>query len=308
MVNVLIIGGSGCIGTELICWLKEFRKADKIVCLSRGESPLSEMDGVVYAKGDIRSKETIAEVISENEISHIVHAAALRTTACNDNPELAEEINVNGSRNVFEAARDAESVKRVVFLSTAAVYNQVFNQAENIDETDDVKGYAPYVASKLAGEEIAKEICESSDLEIIAVRPQILFGPSRGTEGSTAGISNAVRAAAKGENYAIPFSGRYSFHFTGDVAPLLGGILLNQLNDNFLIINLPGKSISVRDIARSINELAGEELISFEEKQYPFARSISHKLYQEKVGPCLVTKFKKAFEETYNHFREAASE
>ena len=304
MENVLIIGGSGCIGTETIKWLRKYKPEAKVICLSRGETSYEAIDGVDYQIGDIRDRDSLHRIINDNEITQVMHAAALRTTACNNDPQLAEDINIKGSENVFEAAVQSDCVKRVVFLSTAAVYDQVDTQKEQVCEDHDTRGYAPYVYSKLQGEKIAQEISSRANIDIVVLRPQILFGPSRGTEGSTAGITNALRAGAKGESYEIPFSGRYSFHFTGDVGPLIAGALFNHMKGNFHILNLPGKSISVKDIATRINEYSDAELITIKDKQYPFAKSISYKQYSEKIGPVLLTGFKEAIKETLNFFKE----
>jgi nucleoside-diphosphate-sugar epimerase len=308
MTNVLIIGGSGCIGTEASKWLTKTKNADKIVCASRGVTALTKSDGIIYEKTDITDLDSLVAAMIKHEITHVLHTAALRTTACNEDPKLATDINVTGTGNVYEAAQLSQTVKRVVFLSTAAVYDQVESQQENVNEEAPIKGYATYVATKIAGEDLAKSYCHQYDIEIVAVRPQILFGPSRGSEGSTAGITNAVRAIAKGEKFTIPFSSTYAFHYTGDIAPLLGATLLKPVKEKFSIYNLPGSSIDVKDISEILNSLAGQELIDFETRQYPFAKSVSYEKFSNDFGAVQLTPFKEAFAKTFEFFKNQQEE
>ncbi len=304
MRNILIIGGSGCIGTEVTTWLLETKNADKLICASRGISPAQKIDGVLYEKADIQNLDSLVEIMKKHKVSHVLHTAALRTTACNDNPRLATDINITGTANVYEAADIAETVKRIVFLSTAAVYDQVEKQDENVDEDSPTKGYATYVATKIAGEDLARSFCHATKLEIVCIRPQILFGPSRGEEGSTAGITNAVRSLAKGEKFTIPFSEKYSLHYTGDIAPMLGASLLEPVKEKLSILNLPGMCIDVKEICDILNSFTDKTLIDCTSKQYPFAKSVSYKKFVSQFGEVKLTPFKQALRETYEYFKK----
>ena len=302
MTNILIIGGSGCIGSGVSKWLIENAKANKVICASRGETSSPKIPGAVYAKADITDLDSLVNVMISHEVTHILHTAALRTTDCHENPRLATDINITGTANVYEAAHLAQTVKRVVFISTAAVYDQVEVQEEYVNEEAPTKGYATYVATKLAGEDLARSFSREYEMEIIVIRPQILFGPSRGTEGSTAGVTNAIRALAQGKKFTIPFSGQYSFHFTEDVPALLGSTLLKAVKEKFSIYNLPGDSIDIKEIVEILNSFTGEKLITYKEKQYPFAQSVCYKKFTENFGKVQLSPFKQALNKSFKHF------
>ena len=304
MNTYLIIGASGCIGFETAKWLLKNKANDKVVCLSRGKTVFpGNLEGCITEIGDISSRESIKTVIQKHSVTHVIHCAALRTSDCNENPEKAREINVGGTQNVFEACADS-TVKEFLFLSTAAVYDQVEEQIEGVSEDSPVSKYAPYVATKLESEEYLQKSSEKSDIKITVIRPQILFGPTRSLSGSTAGVTKCIQSAAFNKNYTIPYSGQYSFHYTGDVGSLIGTVLCSEKNYTFALFNLPGDPHKVSNFKDLVNELTSpEKFISLTEKQYPFAKSASYQKYIKSFGPVSLTPLSEAVKETFKHFK-----
>lgn len=84
-------------------------------------------------------------------------------------------VNVDGTRNVFEAAA-RQSVTRAVHISSVAVYGRP--REGNITETraPQLTG-AVYEDSKIGAERAAFEVGEKSALEVVALRPPVIFGP-----------------------------------------------------------------------------------------------------------------------------------
>ena len=305
MNTYLIIGASGCIGFETAKWLLQNRPNDKVITCSRGKTNFPEkLDSAIHELGDISSPESILKIMQKHNITHVLHCAALRTTDCNNDPAKAYQINVKGTINTAKAAQEAETVREFIFISTAAVYDQVESQSADICENDPVKKYASYVSTKLESEEQLKEFSEKSSISVTVIRPQILFGPTRSLEGSTAGVTNCIRSGALGEDFQIPFSGQYSFHFTGDVGRLIGTVLVAEKNYSYEIFNLPGSSHKVSDFCTEVNSLTQRKnSISFIEKQYPFAISVSHDKYSKFFGSPAISPFKSAIKETFDHFK-----
>ncbi|MCM8540807.1 MAG: NAD(P)-dependent oxidoreductase [Lentisphaeraceae bacterium] len=305
MNTYLIIGASGCIGFETAKWILTKHPEHKVITCSRGNTKFpGKLSGAIHECGDIASTDSIYKIIEKHKVSHILHCAALRTTECNDNPERAHEINVQGTMNVAKAAELSNSVKEFIFISTAAVYDQVESQTANVTEEFPVKKYAPYVATKLESEELLKEFSKTSKIKISIIRPQILFGPTRSLQGSTAGMTNCIRSAALKEKFQIPFSGQYSFHYTGDVGPLIGTILITEKDYSYEIFNLPGNPYKVSDFCDISNSFdSTNSYISFEEKQYPFALSVSYEKYLSYFGEVNISDLSQAITETYVHFK-----
>ena len=79
-----------------------------------------------------------------------------------------------------------------------------------------------YTSTKLAGEALVESYAHSYGLKCTVLRPQIIYGPSRGNEGSTAGLSIALKEARAGRTYTIPFSGTYAFTFSSEYFSKIG--------------------------------------------------------------------------------------
>ena len=266
MQNILIIGGTGCVGQETAKHLLN-KKETNVFCLSRGKTKSQVLENVKYETGDILDLESLISVLEKHQITHVLHTAALRTSDCKADPALAVKININGTTNVLEALRIYGKARRFLFISTAANYKVIPGQF--VTEESPMVPLNAYTATKIACEQMIECYYRNYNIPATIIRPQIIYGPARGTDGSTAGISIALKEAAKGNKYTIPFSGTTSFHFSGDVGKYVGEALLNCPED-FDIYNLPNESMSVEFISDKINSRCPEPLIDFVENVYPF--------------------------------------
>jgi nucleoside-diphosphate-sugar epimerase len=154
--TVLVIGGTGCIGSTLMAQLAA-RHPGRLVSVSRGGTTGWPMqDSAEYLQGDVRDRARLDEVIAEVRPDVIFHVAAQRS------PALAEvevhrtvTTNVIGSHNVLSAAR-AFGVPQVVCASTGKA----------------LRPYSPemYTASKRAAEWVAASAAASGELLVSAAR------------------------------------------------------------------------------------------------------------------------------------------
>ena len=296
MSNILIIGGSGCVGQETTRWLLQ-RGDHKIVCLSRGQTAVIQKDGVFYEQGDIMNLESLVRVMKLHEISHVMHAAGLRTTECKQNTLKAVEVNVMGTSNVFEAARQVGGIERVVFTSTAAVY-QVPEDGTFVDEGSATVPLNSYTATKLAAENIAQFYANEYELPTVALRPQIIFGPDRDA-GSTAGVSHAIKCAQQKQAYHIGFRGCYGFHYSADVGKCHGMALTQKASNSYEVYNLPCEILDVEDLCQRLNTMAGVELITCDGPEYPFARGLLANKFQRDFGSFHITSFQEVIQRSF---------
>jgi nucleoside-diphosphate-sugar epimerase len=166
MARVLVTGGSGFIGTNLIGSL-----------LADGQEVLNfDIDDVrdvrqrlLLRKGDIRDRDALMKTVSDFRPQHVVHLAA----RCDlDGATLAEyDANSAGVRNMIDAIRAVGSVERVIFASTRYVHRtEVFPTRD-----DEYSPWTLYGQSKVETERIVR----SSGLEVpwVLVRPTSIWGP-----------------------------------------------------------------------------------------------------------------------------------
>jgi nucleoside-diphosphate-sugar epimerase len=278
MANVLIIGGSGCVGIETTQALLA-RGVDSIICLSRGATAINPIEGVTYVQADILNLESISKVLIDHSVTHVLHAAALRTTDCKESPARAVEVNVIGTSNVLEAIRLYGKIQRLVFTSTAAVY-KVPDDGIFVDEQAATTPLNLYTATKLAAEQLIESYALSYQIPATILRPQIIYGPTRGTDGSTAGITQAMKAAKAGKPFTIPFGGRTGFHYSRDIGQQHALALLES-PEYFAYYNLPAESMHVAEICSTINIHYAKELIDFIDIPYPFAEGLDSSAFMK---------------------------
>ncbi len=138
---------------------------------SRADARALEARGVVLVEGDLESPGALA-TLAEGA-SAVLHLAA----HVGDKGDRAtfERINVGGTKNALEGAARAD-VRRFVQLSSTAVYGRP--DRGRVDETWPVfESGQPYDDTKLAAEQLAFERGRALGLEVVAIRPPIIYGP-----------------------------------------------------------------------------------------------------------------------------------
>ncbi len=153
-MKIIVTGGAGFIGSHLV----DFLLADNHeVCVMDNFSygKLAYLDtnnkNLTISKGDITDKEFTETTITQFAPELIFHLAALHhIPTCENKPDIALNINIVGTQNILNSASKLESIQRIVFASSGAVYDIVDDPLlEN--ETPTIP-YDVYSVSKLSGE------------------------------------------------------------------------------------------------------------------------------------------------------------
>jgi nucleoside-diphosphate-sugar epimerase len=125
MKNVLITGGAGYIGTSLIPLLlnKDYNVTviDNLMFGGDQLLPFLRDKNFKFIKGDVTNKSDVEKVVIGQDI--IIHLAAIvGYPACRKNPELAEKVNVTGTRNIIESLIPTQLL---IYSSTGSNYGSV---------------------------------------------------------------------------------------------------------------------------------------------------------------------------------------
>jgi UDP-N-acetylglucosamine 4,6-dehydratase/5-epimerase len=128
--SILITGGTGSFGKKLAKTMIEKYHPKKLIIFSRDELKQQEMrtggydhESLRYFIGDVRDEARLERSMSG--VNYVVHAAALKQVpACEYNPIEAIMTNVNGAKNVIDAAINC-GVERVIALSTDKAVNPI---------------------------------------------------------------------------------------------------------------------------------------------------------------------------------------
>lgn len=212
---VLVTGASGFLGAWTIARLLADGET-VVACDIAGDTrrldgvmpPAERPPGLAWRRLDVTDAAAVDAAVAEAAPRAVVHMAALQIPACRESPGLGAAVNVGGQANVLEAAA-RHGVARVVYTSSIAAKPR---------EPDNAPGTF-YGVYKRAGEEIARMFWLDRGLPSIGLRPYVVYGVGR-DQGETSAITAAIRAAALGERYRMPFGGRSAMQYAGEVADI----------------------------------------------------------------------------------------
>jgi nucleoside-diphosphate-sugar epimerase len=155
-------------------------------------------------------------------------------------------VNVIGTLNVFEAARDAGRPVRVAYASSSAVWGpeEAYGSGK-LTETDPLKPSTHYGVFKQANEGSARVFYSASGISSIGLRPWTVFGVGRDA-GLTADPTLAMKALALGKSFQIRLTGHMDLQYVEDVAETFVRCLLSPL-EGAHVFNLEGTVITMAD-------------------------------------------------------------
>ncbi len=160
-----------------------------------------------FIKGDVRDTNLIERLIDDADIVyHHAAQAGVRTSV--DDPHKSNNINVYGTLNVLEAARDTK-IERVVLASSSSVYGK--SKYLPYDEAHPKSPMSPYGVSKLTGEQYARTYHEIYDLPTVSLRYFTVYGPRMRPNMA---ISNFTSRCLNGEPPVIYGDGSQTRDFT----------------------------------------------------------------------------------------------
>jgi len=167
-MKILVTGGSGFIGTNLI----DFYLNKEVVILNVDISvPKKDDHFRFWEKADIRDSEKLNQLMVDFQPDYVIHLAA----RADQRGKTLDDYNANtlGVQNVMEACNKCDSVKKVIFTSTMLVCRVGYYPKTDTD-------YAPanlYGESKMLGEKIIRDNASGLHYKWSITRPTSIWGP-----------------------------------------------------------------------------------------------------------------------------------
>ncbi len=248
--SCLVTGGGGFIGSNLVEEL--LRRGWRVRVLDnfstgRRENLAPFLKDIELYEGDIRSYHTVHQAVKGIEV--IFHQAALPSVPRSiHDPITTNDVNVGGTLNILEAAKD-HGVKRVVFASSSSVYGDTPELPKH--EGLPPRPLSPYAVSKLAGEHYCRVFAQVYGLQTIALRYFNVFGPRQNPLSQySAVIPKFIAAMKNGQRPVIYGDGEQSRDFT---------YVANVVEANILAATVPWREPLVMNCAAhhrvTLNEL-----------------------------------------------------
>jgi dTDP-4-dehydrorhamnose reductase len=164
-MKILITGGNGFLGQHLCKFLKEDHE---IFAISTGDKRIP-FDDVRYNSVDITDANNLNKVFEDVQPDVVIHAAAIsKPDECNTNRLLCDNVNVEGTRNVVNAAKSIKDSPHIIYISS----DFVLGEGGPHDETAVPAPLNYYGNSKL----IAENIVASGGSMNTIIRPVFMYG------------------------------------------------------------------------------------------------------------------------------------
>jgi UDP-glucose 4-epimerase len=164
---ILVTGGAGYIGSHTVAELLD--RGEEVVVLDNLQTghKAALLGGKLY-EGDLRDKELLSKLFSENSIDAVIHFAANSLVGESmQNPGKYYDNNVFGTLSLLEAMKDA-GVRRIVFSSTAATYGEP--EKVPIEEGDRTEPTNVYGETKLMMERMMSWFDKVLGIKYVSLR------------------------------------------------------------------------------------------------------------------------------------------
>ena len=292
--TVLVTGGTGFIGSYVAQELLDAGHNVVAYDLSTDDRILSKLgvtDEVAIRRGDVSEATDVVNAVAETDATHIVHLAALLTNTAESNPRAALDVNVQGTSNVFEAARTLDDqVERVAWASSAAIYAPAHNYDDGDDwwvtEDDLVYPDTLYGATKGYNEHQARVYNEEYGVDHVAIRPTVAYGPYRETGGS-AFLADIVEKPALGESFAVEYGDQeIDWQHVEDIARAFRLAAFTPEADlSQRVYNVRGELASIREAADTVRGIVPDaEIEVSDEGELPWTQRLDMTAFQADTG------------------------
>jgi UDP-glucose 4-epimerase len=275
---ILVTGSAGFIGGHLAAAF--VREGHEVVALDNldpfydtdikrrsidiARNTAAEGDGTYeFVEGDVRDADLVADLVADAEfVFHQAAQAGVRESV--QNPRRVDDINVEGTLNVLDAARDS-SVERVVFASSSSVYGKPSYLP--YDEEHPTTPVSPYGVSKLAAENYVRVYGDLYDIPTVALRYFTVYGPRMRPNMA---ISNFVSRCMNDESPVVYGDGSQTRDFTyiDDIVRANATLLGTDAADGEVMNIGSTDNVDIRTLAAVIRDEVAPDLdIEYGERQ-----------------------------------------
>jgi dTDP-4-dehydrorhamnose reductase len=151
--KILITGSNGLLGQNLVMMLLELPGFD-VIATSRSANVIPIKSGYKFMQLDITDPDSVEEVFKFANPDIVIHCAAMtQVDPCELNPEVANQINIEGTRNVANVCEKIGA--KFIYISTDFVFNGLGGPYSEEDPPDPVSHYG---ITKLEGEKITQNL------------------------------------------------------------------------------------------------------------------------------------------------------
>ncbi len=272
--RILITGAAGFIGSNLINRLLlsglyqviGFDNFDDFYSREQKErnvAPFLSHPDFQFSEGDIRNLEDLLALGDLDVIVHLAAKAGVRPSI--KNPVLYQEVNVGGTQNLLEFARQ-KNIKQFVFASSSSVYG--INENIPWNEEEKLKPISPYASTKLSCEMLGHVYSHLYGIRFLALRFFTVYGPAQRPD---LAIYKFFDSISKGQAIPVFGDGSTSRDYTF-VEDTIQGIeaAINYTKSDFEIINLGNhQTATLSELIAAIEKILGKKAMIDRQPEQP---------------------------------------
>ena len=267
MKTILVTGAAGFIGShssqrlldegQKVIGIDNFNDYYNQNWKKENIEQLKQNPNFIFHQVDIRDLEALRGIAKEEKIDAIIHLAAragVRPSIAD--PILYEEVNVRGTVNMLEIAKEFE-IKQFVFASSSSVYGN--QQKTPFSETDNVDNpISPYAATKKACELIAYTYSHLYDINTIGLRFFTVYGPAGRPDMAPYLFTESI-LNDKAINKFGDGSSRRDYTYIDDIVS--GVVSALNLDHSYEIINLGNNTpVSLNEFIETLEKITGKTM------------------------------------------------
>ena len=312
----LVTGAMGCIGAWTIRNL--ISEGAGVVASDLATDPVrprqllaeEELAKVDFVRLDVTDRKAVVDMVADKGITHIVHLAGLQVPFCRANPSLGAAVNVVGTVNIFEAAREHwGQVQGLAYASSLAVLGpgDLYPDKPVQDDVPRIP-QTLYGVYKTANEETARIYWQDWQIPSVGLRPYIVYGVAR-DQGMTSDIAKAILAVVAGRPYHIKFGGPVALQYADDVARMFIGCARSGYQ-GAAACNLRNDVVDVAGFVAALQETYPEAQVTYEaDNLLPFPADLDDSGLRSILGGAVpYTPMRQAIRETGERFKALLEE
>ena len=268
MKNILVIGSTGQIGSELTLALRDNYGPGNVVAGGHKRKPSSQklQDSGPYEIADCLAPEALATLIEKYRIDTIYHLAALLSATSEQNPKLAWDVNIQGLINVLDLAKSYQCA--VFFPSSIGVFGDSTPQ-DNTPQDTIQRPSTIYGITKLTGELLCDYYFNKYNIDVRGVRyPGLISYETLPGGGTTDYAVEIFYEALKSQNYSCFLKEDTYLDMMYMPDAVKAAMQLMEAESNSLLhrngYNVSAMSFSPREISEEIRKWIPEFKISYD--------------------------------------------
>jgi UDP-glucuronate 4-epimerase len=272
--RILVTGAAGFIGSNLtrsllnkgnvqIVGLDNFDDFYSREQKQRNMSSFISNQDFTFFEGDIRNMDDLLALPEIDVIVHLAAKAGVRPSILN--PVLYQDVNVAGTQNLLEFARQKE-IKQFVFGSSSSVYG--INEHVPWTEEEKLMPISPYASTKLSCEMLGHVYSHLYGIRFLALRFFTVYGPAQRPDLAIHKFFNSI---LKGDAIPVFGDGSTSRDYTF-VEDTIQGIeaAIDYKDTDFEIINLGNRqTVTLSQLIEAIENVCGKKAIVDRQPEQP---------------------------------------